>query len=454
MSPTHSPFAMEPRPHSPSTATPPVPTHSRVPRALLPSHTSRIPTEPHLTVPLDPSPQRDESVISLLTSLYPLQPPSNWQITECTSGKTNVTLKCDPFPSSPHSPDSPHSSPHSPNSSQYHLPPKLIIRIFGRNSEKLIDRQVEAHSIDLLRLHSLTPLTLLRFSNGFVSEFVPGRELLPSEMRSEYRKVSAMMRRWHIILAPVNLTLTKSNSTPPDTHIQSVRPSTDKAGCEGGMGSLSGSAWSDDGVMRPILFDKMWGWYKAAVMSHKSIVEELNIKLQINRISQLVEERECGVGFCHNDLLCSNILVRDNDVFFIDYEYAGINYVAFDIGNHLCEYAGYGSDFSKIPDLPFIEEFVESYLSVRVTGDTSEMREVSEESVTQLVDDVRLFMAASHCFWGLWALVKDGESGEGRGESADERSESGENELDYGEYGVMKLRKCVETLNQFLERRE
>lgn len=48
------------------------------------------------------------------------------------------------------------------------------------------------------------------------------------------------------------------------------------------------------------------------------------------------------VVFCHNDLLLGNVIYNsDNEsVTFIDYEYAGMNYQAFDIGNHFNEFAG------------------------------------------------------------------------------------------------------------------
>jgi ethanolamine kinase len=54
----------------------------------------------------------------------------------------------------------------------------------------------------------------------------------------------------------------------------------------------------------------------------------------------------CSVGspvvFCHNDLLLANAIynARKNTVTFIDYEYSGYNYQAFDIGNHFAEFAG------------------------------------------------------------------------------------------------------------------
>lgn len=46
--------------------------------------------------------------------------------------------------------------------------------------------------------------------------------------------------------------------------------------------------------------------------------------------------------FCHNDLLLGNVVYDASKaaVTFIDYEYAGYNHQAFDIGNHFNEFAG------------------------------------------------------------------------------------------------------------------
>jgi ethanolamine kinase len=52
------------------------------------------------------------------------------------------------------------------------------------------------------------------------------------------------------------------------------------------------------------------------------------------------------IVFSHNDLLLNNIILqRDTggnpvNVAFIDYEYAMLNYQAFDIANHFIEFAG------------------------------------------------------------------------------------------------------------------
>ncbi|XP_078213043.1 ethanolamine kinase 2 isoform X2 [Callithrix jacchus] len=59
-------------------------------------------------------------------------------------------------------------------------------------------------------------------------------------------------------------------------------------------------------------------------------------------LKEHLSQLESPVVFCHNDLLCKNIIYDSTKghVRFIDYEYAGYNYQAFDIGNHFNEFAG------------------------------------------------------------------------------------------------------------------
>lgn len=48
------------------------------------------------------------------------------------------------------------------------------------------------------------------------------------------------------------------------------------------------------------------------------------------------------IVFCHNDLLLANVLYDEetHKVHFIDFEYAGPNYQAYDIANHFSEFSG------------------------------------------------------------------------------------------------------------------
>lgn len=61
---------------------------------------------------------------------------------------------------------------------------------------------------------------------------------------------------------------------------------------------------------------------------------------ELTQIKRQLENIINPIVFCHNDLLLANVIYCGNTVSFIDYEYAGYNYQAFDIANHFIEFAG------------------------------------------------------------------------------------------------------------------
>lgn len=107
------------------------------------------------------------------------------------------------------------------------------------------------------------------------------------------------------------------------------------------------------------------------------------------------------VTFCHNDLISRNIVYnrRDSRVTFIDVEYAGENYPAFDVANHFLEFAGVPElDYSKFPDKEFRFRWIQEYLR-HAKGE--EFQGVGVELFNRWVE---LCVPASHLVWGLWAV--------------------------------------------------
>lgn len=118
------------------------------------------------------------------------------------------------------------------------------------------------------------------------------------------------------------------------------------------------------------------------------------------------------VVLCHNDLLCKNIIYdRTREyVHFIDYEYTGYNYQAFDIGNHFNEFAGVKeADYrlypSKETQLQWLRSYLQAYkqLTQGERGGTG----VSEEELEVLYVQVNKFSLASHFLWACWGLIQD-----------------------------------------------
>jgi ethanolamine kinase len=107
--------------------------------------------------------------------------------------------------------------------------------------------------------------------------------------------------------------------------------------------------------------------------------------------------------FCHNDLLLGNIIHSETaeKITFIDYEYAAVNFQAFDIGNHFTEYAGIDNiDYKRYPEKAYQLNWLRVYL------ETFESRPVTDEEIERLYVHVQKFALASHFLWFLWALIQ------------------------------------------------
>jgi len=97
----------------------------------------------------------------------------------------------------------------------------------------------------------------------------------------------------------------------------------------------------------------------------------------------------------------------------IDFEYGGVNFVAFDVANHFNEHAGGTDDedngvpnYALFPSKKRQEEFVRTYVRAarEIGGGSNEGVSGEEEEVRDLLVDVGAFILANHLYWGLWAV--------------------------------------------------
>jgi len=98
-------------------------------------------------------------------------------------------------------------------------------------------------------------------------------------------------------------------------------------------------------------------------------------------------------GLCHNDLLLENIIYNNDTkvLSFIDLEYAGQNYIYFDIANFFCEMCGMDCDMSLFPKKHYRYKFYSSY-------------DPTIKNYEEFDNNVIKFVKYSHLLWGLWGL--------------------------------------------------
>eukprot|EP00126_Sphaerothecum_destruens_P004400 Sdes_comp18165_c0_seq2m7672 len=210
---------------------------------------------------------------------------------------------------------------------------KILIRIYGKNTDHLIDREQEIVNMVSLSSNNLAPRLYGRFENGCVYGFFNGCPLDVDSMKDSHIAllIARRLGEWH------------------STHIP--------------------------GDMAPLLFVTLQKWYNLIPKNYQDpqkdavFQEKVNLKLlsqELSMLQKIAENLQSPVVFAHNDLLCKNIVYDSSTdlVNFIDYEYGTYNYRGFDIGNHFCEFAGMEDpmDFSRYPDKDFQLKWLSHYL--------------------------------------------------------------------------------------------
>ncbi|XP_072701046.1 ethanolamine kinase 2 isoform X2 [Ciconia boyciana] len=187
----------------------------------------------------------------------------------------------------------------------------VLVRVYGRKTELFVDRETELRNFQVLRAHGCAPDLYCAFQNGLCYQFLPGIALGPDHVRDPhiFRLVAQEMARVHAIHA---------------------------------NGSLP----------KPILWQKLHKYLTlvktdlSPKVSNPSLQRDMPslemLEHELAWMKETLSQLGSPVVLCHNDLLCKNIIYdgTQEHVRFIDYEYTGYNYQAFDIGNHFNEFAG------------------------------------------------------------------------------------------------------------------
>jgi thiamine kinase-like enzyme len=285
------------------------------------------------------------------------------------------------------------SSSQSIIDSDYLFPDVVLIRIFGGHG--LIDRDVETCTFAALNQAGIAPAYYGRFQNGRLEGWLDGMRPLDVVELSQpviSKAIATQLGRLHAsFVIPSHLTEYHDPTKPP-------------------------SLWT-----------QLYQWLEQATHATfcnehdtRRVQELLNVPqfhadlkwLQ----SDIVPVATAKLGFCHNDILHSNVLWNDDtkEVQLIDFEYGGMNYLSFDIANHFNEYAG-GTNGHGIPNYDWFPtpqqqaEFVTTYwqaLQDHTTDDDNSgiTTVLTEAKLEELLDEITSFILANHLYWTLWAI--------------------------------------------------
>ncbi|XP_052860141.1 ethanolamine kinase [Anopheles cruzii] len=284
----------------------------------------------------------------------------------------------------------------------------MLIRVYGNKTDLLIDRRKETENILLMNKYGYAPSIYATFDNGLAYEYVPGTTLTPTSCQEEYiwPLVARRMAQMHKV-RPIPLT--------------------------------------DE---RPALVAKMDQFLALIPESFSDAAKDKLVWKVFPRVSELraefgdlyakLQRLNSPVVFCHNDLLLGNVIYDKtrSRVTFIDYEYAGLNHQAFDIGNHFTEFAGVAEiDYSRYPSKDFQMRWLREYLEEFINGETTNTSPIVEADVQRLYVQVNQYALASHFLWAVWALIQ---------------AEHSTIDFDFVQFGVIRFTEYRRKKDEFL----
>lgn len=282
---------------------------------------------------------------------------------------------------------------------------KLIFRVFGAGSDKIIDREFELENFERLSKNGLAAPVYAKFENGLVYGYLPGE------------CVSIKSVREPCIVEKISISLSLIHKIPLTKEEQNQQPLIEIK-LKNWIETLPDKISSKKGQL---LFDEYFA--------------KINLNNQFEQLIAYIKNISSPMVFSHNDLLIYNILLDklNNKIHFIDYEYAGPNPQLFDIANHLCEYAG-------VDEIPNYE----------INGPTNNEREyflkcyflnfmgksLDDFELKNLVKQLLIFESASHFFWTLWAI---------------HQSNLSKIQFNYMQYAISRHKQFILLFNKFVE---
>ena len=256
----------------------------------------------------------------------------------------------------------------------------VLMRRHGQGTEIFVNRELEVVVMVALHQAGLIPPLYCSLKNGICYGFAKGRNFTVSEMqdRAMMKRITRVLAKLHAVEIPAPL-----REQPPLVW----------AKCEQWLGQLP-SGYSDP---------RKNDCFRQTIGSLEVLSREFE------RLKTETSRCQSPVVFSHSDLNCPNLIYnsRDDSVTMIDFEFTGPNYLAFDIGNHFCEFAGVDNvDFDLYPGEALQKLWIRMYLeeAARLRGEG--LGAVTDAAVHLLYREANKFALVSHLLWCVWALLQ------------------------------------------------
>ena len=308
----------------------------------------------------------------------------------------------------------------TPSPSPPPTPPPLVLRIYGKGTDRFLDRTIERQALVELNDQGFGARCLGSFGNGRLEEFLMNtRTLTPEEMgeRATMRRIASMTRKFHGAKVLSRLTKDSDEKTSfcaggdlllpaakrPRAQTWHVLRRWHAMATTWDFNGFKTKRHDDDDTAVKQQQQQQQGTVSEIIMagdapaddtastetaetaeSKSKRREQLHLEPILADIDAL--EAECAelnspVVLLHNDLLSGNFLVpKDHDdkkdmwwngveqkntprrMTLIDFEYSCYGPRGLDLANHFIEYAGFECDWSLLPDARQRRAFFLAYL--------------------------------------------------------------------------------------------
>lgn len=312
--------------------------------------------------------------------------------------------------------------------------PSLLLRVYGKNVDELIDRDSELKTLIKLSAKKIGPKLLGIFTNGRFEQFLEGFLTMGKEEIRDPVISQMIGRRMKNLHSMIELDDADKALDLPIAWVQLIK----------WINLFETSllpTYPDEKAIEDILLVP-WKKFRELVFAYQkwllSKYDERNIS--------------ANYRFCHNDTQYGNLLLRssfdskdviqesdsvlpstsnkrDQDLAVIDFEYSGPNFPAFDIANHFSEWMSDYHDEEKpyyihedkyptqLEQLNLIKSYVEydfQYPSTNLKTNSvpsindTDVGALMEYEVKKLYNEVIYWRMSVQILWLIWGLIQHG----------------------------------------------
>jgi thiamine kinase-like enzyme len=233
--------------------------------------------------------------------------------------------------------------------------PKKLLRIFGENTNLLVNRELENEIMSKLCKYNLCPKILEILENGRIEEYLENFNSMEIKNLENEELLNSMVKSLK--------------------QLHNVEKNKNK---------------------EAVIFKRINEWTRYAEQINS------NFSNYYGKMNKLIEyliknQQEFSINLCHNDLTLDNIMFKDNEVRFIDTEYSDYNFVEFEIANMTNELEIDYNEKDYIKKNPEIDN-----LTVKICRLYCQ----DEESYQKLIGKLPYFKMISHYIWAVWSIIK------------------------------------------------